>query len=227
MATEILDRNNLPLDGFAGVKEHRLVMSPKVFKEVPPNESWKGIGGLVYLADARFNANGETGMHSHREIDVISIMLDGRLEHKGTLEDGQFLKLGSVQVQRAGCEGLKHNEINPDDTANRMLQLWVLPEKPDQDSGYKLYQTKLGTVTQVYGGSKKQSETFDSKTIIEVASLAEGQTYECDKEFMAYVAVGHGTANKVSVKEGDLIRGESLDFQVLEGAELVIIYRNK
>ena len=227
MPTEILHRNDLPLGGFAGLKEHRLVQSLAIFKSAELDDSWEGLGNFVYLADARFNPNGETKMHSHKEVDVISIMLEGRVEHRGSLEDGQVLKAGMVQVQRAGGEGFKHNEVNPDDTSNRMLQLWVLPEKENLEADYKLYQTKLGQVTQVYGGSKKQDETIASQTIIQVASLSESQEYQCDKPFIAYVAAGHGTANKVSVKEGDLIKGDSLDFQVLEGAELVIIYQKK
>ncbi|GKT13027.1 MAG: quercetin 2,3-dioxygenase [Thiomicrorhabdus sp.] len=227
MPTEILHRNDLPLGGFAGLKEYRLVMQPDLFKGKDPVQSWTGLGNFVYLADAHFNPNGETKMHSHKEVDIISIMLDGRIEHKGTLEDGQVLKAGMVQVQRAGGKGFKHNEINPDDSTNRMLQLWVLPEEANQETDYKLYQTKLGQVTQVYGGPKKQSETITSHTMIEVASLSAEQTYQCDKPFIAYVTKGHGTANKLSVKEGDLIRGESLDFLVLEGADLVVIYLRK
>ena len=227
MSTEILHRNTLPLGGFSGLKEHRLVMRPDLFKDIDPAESWTGLGNFVYLADARFNPSGETKMHSHKEVDVISIMLEGRLEHKGSLEDGQMLRTGMVQVQRAGGDGFKHNEINPDDSCNRMLQMWVLPEKAGEKADYKLYQTKLGIVTRVYGGSKKQGDTFASKTMVEVASLAEGQDYQLDKEFIAYVASGHGTANQLSVKEGDLIRGESLNFLVQEGAELVIVYQEK
>lgn len=227
MPTEILHRNTLPLGGFAGLKEHRLVMRPDLFKGIDPAESWTGIGNFVYLADARFNPNGETKMHSHKEVDVISIMMEGRIKHKGSLEDGQLLEVGTVQVQRAGGDGFKHNEINPDDNCNRMLQMWVLPEKSGETPDYKLYKTKLGKVTRIYGGSKKQGDTFASNTIIEVASLQDGQDYQLDKDFIAYVASGHGTANQLSVKEGDLIRGESLNFLVQEGAELVIIYQKK
>ena len=227
MPTEILHRNTLPLGGFAGLKEHRLVMRPDLFKEIDPDQSWTGLGNFVYLADARFNPNGETKMHSHKEIDVISIMMEGRIKHKGSLQDGQMLKAGSIQVQRAGGDGFKHNEINPDDSSNRMLQIWVLPEKSGETPDYKLYKAKSGKVTRIYGGSKKQDDTFASQTIVEVASLQDGQDYQLEKPFIAYVASGHGAANQLSVKEGDLIRGESLNFLVQDGAELVIFYHNK
>ena len=41
-------------------------------------------------------------MHPHKEIDVISVMMEGRVSHEGSLEHGQSLETGQVQVQRAG-----------------------------------------------------------------------------------------------------------------------------
>ncbi len=73
--------------------------------------------------------HGETHMHPHHEIDVISVMVDGRIAHKGSLEHGRNLETDDIQVQRAGDEGFRHNEINPDDEWNRMIQIWVLPEE--------------------------------------------------------------------------------------------------
>ena len=122
MTIEILHRDDIPLGGFAGLKEHRLVMSPDLFGQHSNPGTWSGIGNFVYLADARFNPKGETRMHEHKEIDVISVMIEGRIDHQGSLEHGQELSAGDIQVQRAGGEGFSHNEINPDDYKNRMLQ---------------------------------------------------------------------------------------------------------
>ncbi len=224
MSTQVLHRDDLPLGGFAGLKEHRLIMSPTLFKQSAESESWPGIGHLVYLADVRFKPHGETHMHDHREVDIISIMLQGRIQHQGSLEDGQLLTAGMVQVQRAGEEGFSHNEINPDNTTNRMLQLWVLPEQKHQAADYRVYQTQPGAVTRVYGGATEQSETFTSQTIVEVVTLATDQTYQLDKTFLAYMAKGWGCVNKISVQEGDLIKGENLKFQVKEDAQLIVMY---
>ena len=120
MNIEILHRDDLPLGGFAGLKEHRLVMSPELFGTHINPGTWPGIAGFVYLADARFDPNGETRMHGHKEIDVISIMIEGRIDHQGSLETGQGLEASHVQIQRAGGEGFSHNEINPDNTRNRI-----------------------------------------------------------------------------------------------------------
>jgi hypothetical protein len=75
---EILHRDDLPLGGFAGLREHRLVMGSKVYGDHREPGTWDGIGDFVYLADARFLPKGETRLHSHREIDVISVMVETR-----------------------------------------------------------------------------------------------------------------------------------------------------
>ncbi len=204
---EILQRDSLPRGGFAGLKETRLV------KAGGDSGTWNGIGNFVYLADARYLPYGETRMHSHHEIDVITIMLEGRLTHEGSLEDGQSMVANQVQVQRAGGEGFAHNEVNPDKSGTRLLQLWALPETAGEASGYKLYDLKLDQLTRIYGGRK--SATFDSRTVIEVGLLGKSKTISKKGEFLAYVTNGEAQANGVTVKDGDLIRGEDLEFKVL------------
>ena len=132
---EILNRDSLKLTGFEGVREYRLVFDKRVRGEGTGGDAWDGIGQFVYLADARFVPGGETRMHDHKELDVISVMLEGRLQHEGSLEHGKPLEAFDVQVQRAGGEGFSHNEVNPDDTENRMIQLWVLPEDKGRPCG--------------------------------------------------------------------------------------------
>ncbi len=132
---KIIRRNKLRRGGFAGLRETRLVMSPRIFRGQQEAGTSPGIGRFVYLADASFLPHGDTRMHSHREIDVISIMVEGRIKHEGSMEDGQELNVDNIQVQRAGGEGFTHNEINPDDAKNRMIQIWVLPESQGEPHG--------------------------------------------------------------------------------------------
>ena len=224
MAIEILHRDDLPLGGFAGLKEYRIVMSPKLFGKHVNVGTWPGIGGFVYLADARFDPKGETKMHDHKEIDVISVMLEGRIEHQGSLEHGQMLDPGSVQVQRAGGEGFSHNEINPEKSRNRMLQLWVLPEKRGERSDYRLYNLQSGKTIRVYGGRNDQKGTIVSHTVIDIASLDASGELVLEKPFLIYFAAGKGTSKNLDLKEGDLLRGDQLDFLAGTDAILIIIY---
>ena len=224
MTMEILHRDDLLRGGFAGLKEHQMVMDPKVFGPHANPHTWPGIGNFVYLADARFDPHGETRMHSHREIDVISVMVEGNISHEGSLEHGQALNTFAVQVQRAGGEGFSHNEINPDNAINRMIQLWTLPEKSGQPAGYKLYTPKWGEIARIYGGSPDQTATFDSQTFIDVGLLNPQQKVVIESEFMAYLTTGSGTANGEEIEDGDLIRGTHLEFEANEKCQLIVIH---
>lgn len=221
---KILHKNDLPLGGFAGLKEHRLVVDNKVGGR---DDTWNGIGNFVYLADAYFNPHGETRMHPHRELDVISIMLDGAIEHEGSLEHGSSIKAAQVQVQRAGVEGFSHNEINPDDTKNRMIQLWVLPENQGEPAGYKLYDIEQNKLTQIYGGTKAQSDTFDSHTVLETGRFSKDTHLNKSGDFLAYITEGEAVVNSTKVKDGDLLRGSNFDFQTTtEYAQVILITQN-
>ncbi len=224
MSIEILHRDNLQLGGFAGLKEHRIVMDPKAFGTHVNPGTWSGIGNFVYLADARFNPKGETHMHDHREIDVISVMVEGRIAHEGSLEHGQELDTFDVQVQRAGGEGFSHNEVNPDEVTSRMIQLWVLPDKQGQPAGYKVYHPKWGELLDIYGGTSEQKETFDSQTFLKVGMLNLRQKFDLGKNFIAYLATGEGMANGIEIHEGDLFRGNNLDFEAKEKSLVIIAY---
>ncbi len=221
MTLQVLHRDDLKLGGFAGIREHRLVVDPKVFG-FTDSGAWPGIGNFVYLADAKFIPNGETHLHPHKEIDVISVIVDGRISHKGTLEEGNTIEANHVQVQRAGAEGFLHNEVNPDDKENRMIQIWITPEKSGEPAGYKSYSLQKG-VTRVYGGDSNQDETFASKTILDVGLVDAKQTISLDGEFIAYVTLGNGILNGDKVTNGDLIRGNDISFQAETNSQIIIV----
>ena len=222
---EILKRNSLKEGGFAGLKEHRMVKDPKVFGSKENNDrSWSGLDNFIFLADARYMPLGETRMHSHHELDIISVMVDGRIEHQGSLEHGKDLSGNDVQVQRAGGEGFSHNEINPDASWNRMIQLWVLPEVAGQVADYKVYKPATGELTRIYGGENNSSTDFPAKTKVDVAVLDNGQQIEVDEPFLAYITRGKGIANKEPVEDGDLIRGSSIKFKAEDNVQLIVVH---
>ena len=220
---QILHRDDLQRGGFAGLLEHRLVMDPKVFGNLADSDSWQGIGNFVYLADAKFLPNGETHLHLHKEIDVISVLVEGRIEHQGSLQEGKILNVNQVQVQRAGGEGLTHNEVNPDNKENRMIQLWIRPENSGEPAGYKLYDLQQGKINRVYGGKIEDQEFFPSNTIMDVGLLSPNQKITLDGKFIAYVVKGSGIANENIISDGDLIRGNDLEFQASENTQIILI----
>lgn len=220
---EKIRRDALTEGGFAGLRETRLVIDPRAFTDPNSPGVWSGLGNFVYLADARFEPHGETRMHSHKEIDVISVMVEGRIAHQGSLEHGRQIEAPEIQVQRAGGQGFSHNEVNPDDTRNRLIQLWVLPETAGETAGYRLYRPALGTPMRIYGGPAGQDETFAAATRIDVAVLEPGQRLDAPGDYLAYVVRGDGHANDVAVAEGDLLRGNNLAFRAAGPAQLILV----
>jgi len=222
---KIVRRNRLRRGGFAGLRETRMVMSPRIFRTRREAGTLPGLGRFVYLADARFMPKGETRMHPHKEIDVISVMVEGRIKHEGSLQDGQELKEGTIQVQRAGGEGFTHNEINPDDTKNRMIQLWVLPETPGEPAAYQMFESVAGERIRVYGGKSDQKETFSSKTIIEIANVRKGDKIQQSGKSLVYVTTGRGKDSENMFREGDLIDSDDFSFTAEKDSSLIVVYQ--
>jgi len=228
----IIRRNSLRRGGFAGLRETRLVMSPRIFRGHRESGTSPGIGRFVYLADARFMPLGETRMHPHKEIDVISIMVEGRIRHEGSLHHGQELHTGSVQVQRAGGEGFTHNEINPDDFKNRMIQLWVLPETPGEAAVYQIFESGPDERQRIYGGSAEQDKTIPARTIIEIAQVSAGDKLVQAGKSIVYMTTGEGIlhmhANEDQpVREGDLLTVTDFDFTASGDSKLIIVYEGE
>ncbi len=221
---EILHRDEIELGGFAGLREYRLVTDTRLFGDYKSSQAWDGMGNFVYLADAIFVPKGETRLHNHREIDVISVMVEGRIVHEGSLENGQQMDSHHVQAQRAGGEGFSHNEINPDDAENRMIQLWVLPEQPGQPAGYKLYSPKDGELMRVYGGDAGQDDTLNSHTLIDVGTILAGKSLSLNTPVLIYITRGSGTLNGRPVKAGDLVRDECLEFLAESNTQVIVIH---
>ena len=221
---KIIKRNVLRRGGFAGLRETRLVMSPSIFRERRESGTSTGIGRFCYLADACFLPEGETRMHTHSEIDVISIMVEGRLRHEGSMHNGQELEVDDVQVQRAGAEGFSHNEINPDNEKNRMIQLWVLPETQGEPSDYQMFHAQAGERTRVYGGSQEQSDTIAARTVIEIAHVKEGERIKQPGRSLAYVTTGAGSSEDETLREGYLVETRDFEFKALADSKLILAF---
>ena len=233
---EILSRDSLALGGFAGIVEHRLVTDSRIFGGRKNPETFEGLGKMVYLADAQYNPFGSSGMHPHSETDVISIIIDGRVSHEGSMEHGKDLVAGDVQVQRAGGEGFSHDEINPDNDKNRMLQVWALPENKGQRAAYKAYTPKLDGVTRIYGGDKSQDDTFDSHTIMDIVHLKAGSNLEFNNDTLIYVITGEaeigehengGNTAINSIVNGDLVRSTAAKVSAVNDLHLLVVSQNQ
>ncbi len=76
-------------------------------------------------------------MHAHRDMEIITYVLEGALEHKDSLGNGSIIRPGDGQRMSAGT-GIRHSEANasPTDPVH-LLQIWIFPEKKGLESGYE------------------------------------------------------------------------------------------
>ena len=223
MIEKTIHRDDLHHGGFAGLREHRLVNDPKIFGRHKDPMTSDGLGAMIYLADARFEPYGETKMHPHKEVDVISVMVEGNIEHQGSLEHGASLHAGDVQVQRAGGEGFSHNEINPDGSRNRMLQLWFQPETQGERAGYQLYRNSGEQIQRVYGG--RVGKTFKSSTIMELITLEKDEPFRHLGRYEVYVYEGSLQSGETILNDGDLVQGSDLDVVALTCSKFILVFK--
>ncbi|MBF0381074.1 MAG: pirin family protein [Magnetococcales bacterium] len=221
---QILKYDDLQQGGFAGLLERRFVTDIRLFGSSKEHNTADGIGNFVYLADANFNPKGETGLHPHHEIDVISVMVEGRVDHAGSLEHGQQLTAGMVQVQRAGGEGFTHNEINPDDKPNHMIQIWIMPDEIGEPADYQVHTPKIGERLQVYGGDKNSTKLLYSKTAVDVAIVKAEQTITHDGDVIVYICKGGGVINGETQTAKTLVRTNKFSFTAQSQSQLILIY---
>jgi len=93
------------------------------------NPERMNFGALRVLNDDRVEAGMGFGTHPHENMEIVSIPLEGDLEHKDSMGNVSVIKSGDVQVMSAGT-GITHSEYNKNkDRLVKFLQIWVIPNK--------------------------------------------------------------------------------------------------
>jgi hypothetical protein len=89
---------------------------------------WLGYRSLRVINDDLILPGMGFGAHPHRDMEIISYVLAGQLQHRDSMGNGRVIKRGEFQYMAAGS-GVEHSEFNPSKTeATRLLQIWIKPD---------------------------------------------------------------------------------------------------
>jgi len=152
------------------------------------------------------------GMHPHRDMEIVTYVLSGALQHKDSMGNGEMLRPGEVQRMTAGT-GVMHSEFNASKSDPvHLIQIWILPEQKGLSPGYeqKPYpeaerRNRLRVVASRDG--REGSTTIHQDAAIYATLLDEGKAvkHTLVKGRHAWLQLIHGevTANGTALQAGD------------------------
>jgi redox-sensitive bicupin YhaK (pirin superfamily) len=196
-----------------------------------------GFRTLRVINDDRVAPGTGFGAHSHRDMEIVTYVLEGALEHRDSMGNGSIIRPGEVQRMSAGT-GVTHSERNPSpDQAVHLLQIWILPERRGLEPGYEQKQfsaaERTGTLRLVASpDGRGGSVTIHQDARLYAALLEDGQsvthTFAPNRYGWLHVARGEAEVNgqKVSAGDGVAISQEKSVTIAGQGAEVLLFDLN-
>jgi redox-sensitive bicupin YhaK (pirin superfamily) len=172
--------------------------------------------------------------HPHADMEIVTYILDGALEHQDSLGTGAVIRPGDAQRMSAGT-GIRHSEFNASKTDPvHLLQIWLIPSERGIAPGYEQKtlpvaqpgETRLDRIASPQGGETEV--TIRSDAIISRALLAPGGSLEVPvTRGHAWLQVAKGSLNAAGIllKQGDglaVAEAESLALTSDDGAEVLV-----
>jgi len=176
-----------------------------------------GVGPLRVINEDRVHAGRGFDAHGHRDMEIISYVLDGALEHKDSMGNGSVLRHGDVQRMSAG-QGVVHSEFNGSKTEPvHFLQIWIQPNEIGAPAGYEEKHfdrgSKLGRLRLIASNDGREGSVSIRQDAALYAGILNGGD---DVRFhlaagrigYVHVALGSVTVNGIVLKAGDAVRAD-------------------
>ena len=187
-----------------------------------------GFGPLRVINEDRVAPGQGFGKHPHRDMEIISYVLEGELEHKDSMGTGSVIRPGDVQRMSAGT-GVFHSEYNPSaKNAVHFLQIWIEPDELGIEPGYeqKFFapaekRGKLRLIASPDGRDGSVSIHQDAQLYAALVNGGERVIHGLGQERRAYVHVARGavSVNGQSLGPGDALKMEGVTEVVIERGE--------
>ena len=181
-----------------------------------------GFGPLRVINEDIVAPGGGFPMHGHANMEIITYVLSGQLEHRDSLGNGDVIRPGDVQAMSAG-KGILHSEFNPSETDPvHLLQIWIMPQ---ESGGAPAYQQAVfaadGFDNQwqwlVTPDGRDNTLQIRQDATLRAAKLSDGKTIsftrDPNKKYWLQVAKGQVTLDGATMAAGDgfAIAGEEGD----------------
>jgi len=101
------------------------------------DDAWMGFGPLRVINEDRVSPGGGFATHGHADMEIISVVLEGGLQHKDSIGTGSVIRPNEVQKMSAGS-GIRHSEFNASQTEPvHFLQIWIIPDRKNIEPSYE------------------------------------------------------------------------------------------
>ena len=198
------------------------------------DEKWMGFRSLRVINEDWVAPNGGFPTHPHRDMEIITYVLSGRLEHKDSLGTGSVILPGDGQRMTAG-RGIRHSEFNPSKTESaHLLQIWILPDKPGYEPSYEQKgfpenekRGKLRLIASNDGAEGSVKIHQDAKLFVSLLAPGEEVQHALEGKRHAWVQVAKGevelNGEKLNQGDGAAVSDEkSLTIKGKKDAEILL-----
>ncbi|MBR8829810.1 MAG: Quercetin 2,3-dioxygenase [Chroococcopsis gigantea SAG 12.99] len=197
-----------------------------------------GFRDLRVINEDRIAGGGGFGTHGHKDMEIITYVLDGALEHRDSLGTGSVIRPGEIQKMSAGT-GILHSEYNGSPSQEvHLLQIWLLPAQKGIAPGYEQKETRIaekpGQLHLIAGpapGTNAVKIHQDVNLYAGIIEPGETLTHKLDNNRHAWVQIARGAIaiDNIPLEAGDgiAISGESgLTITATERAEILLFDLN-